>query len=237
MISTFESLYQRAAQEHVTAIASSGDTGSTNADLNFDLYPYPAVGYPASSPWVTAVGGTSLYADDQGNYQYETVWGEPVGPFGYCGAGGGGVSQVFGQPAYQRTLPRTIQGTLAGHRGMPDVSWIADPCQGILIYLSFLPDAGWYFIGGTSEGAPQWAGVVADLDELTHHSLGFMNPLLYTLAPLPFGGFHDVTIGSNADLDTTVPGYDARSGWDLATGFGSPDVKRLARLIQLASRG
>ena len=238
VIATFESLYARAALQHVTAITGSGDTGSTNYDLNFDLYPFPVVAYPATSPLVTSVGGTSLYADDQGNYQSETVWGEPVGPFGYCGAGGGGVSQLFSQPAYQRLLPRTIQGQLAGHRGMPDLSWIADPCQGILTYNGFIPGGeGWYFIGGTSEGAPQWAGVVADLNQMVHHPLGFMNPTLYALGFLHVGGFHDVTIGSNADLDTTVPGYDARPGWDLATGFGSPDLKRLARLVALSPAG
>ena len=95
----------------MTAIASSGDTGSTNADLNFDLYPMPVVGYPASSPWVTSIGGTSLYADDQGNYQYETVWGEPTGPFGYCGAGGGGVSQLFAQPALPAVAAADDSGT------------------------------------------------------------------------------------------------------------------------------
>ena len=231
VIDSFEALYTRAVQQHVTVLASSGDTGSTNYDLNMNLYPMPVVGFPASSPLVTSVGGTSLYADDQGNYQSETVWGSPVGPFGYCGAGGGGVSQVFGEPLYQRLVSRSQQALLGNHRGIPDVSWLADPCQGILTYNSFIPGGeGWYFIGGTSEGSPQWAGLVADLNQLAHRPLGFLNPYLYELGVL-HAGFHDVTVGNNADLDTTVPGYDAVPGWDLATGWGSPNIGQMLRRI------
>jgi len=237
VISDFEALYARAAAQNVTVLASSGDTGSTNYDENFDLYPYPVVGFPASSPLVTSVGGTSLYADTQGNYQSETVWGSPTGPFGYCGAGGGGVSQVFSEPLYQHFVWGPQQALLANHRGIPDVSWIADPCQGILTYNGFIPGGeGWYFIGGTSEGSPQWAGLVADLNQLARHPLGFLNPLLYSLGAL-HTGFHDVTVGNNADLETDVPGYDAVTGWDLATGWGSPNVPLLLRRIALSASG
>jgi subtilase family serine protease len=231
VLGTFEGLYARARGMHVTVLASSGDTGSTNYELNGDLYPTRVVGYPASSPSVTAVGGTSLFADTSGNYQYETVWGSPVGPYGYCGATGGGVSQTFTEPSYQRGLPGATQSALGGHRGIPDISWLADPCNGILLYLSFIPGAeGWYFIGGTSESAPQWAGLVADLDQLAGRPVGFLNPYLYALGASHVG-FHDVTIGNNADLETSVPGYDAGPGWDLATGWGSPDVGSLLRGI------
>ena len=234
---TFEALYQRAAAQHVTVLASSGDDGSSDVDENLNPYPFPVVGYPASSPWVTSVGGTSLYADLNGKYQYETVWGEPLGPFGYCGAGGGGISQHFSEPGYQRLiLSSSTQSMLAGHRGVPDVSWLADPCQGILTYNGFLGDPsqrGWYFIGGTSEGSPQLAGVVADVDQRAHHPLGFLNPYLYLLGAPRAGFFHDVTIGSNADLETSVPGYDAGTGWDAATGWGSPNARLLKALATI----
>ena len=88
MIDTFQALYAQAVQQHVTVLASSGDTGSTNYDLNFDLYPMPVVGFPASSPLVTSVGGTSLYADDHGNYQSETVWEARSVPSGTAGPAG-----------------------------------------------------------------------------------------------------------------------------------------------------
>jgi subtilase family serine protease len=64
-----------------------------------------------------------------------------------------------------------------GFRGIPDISYNADPFTSILVYLSFIPgQAGYYFIGGTSEGSPQWAGIIADADQMAGHPLGFLNP-------------------------------------------------------------
>jgi subtilase family serine protease len=231
VFNSFEALYARAAVQKVTVLASAGDTGSTNYDLNFDLYPFPVVGFPASSPLVTAVGGTSLTADTSGNYQSEVVWDGD-------GATGGGVSQVFTEPAYQLTLPRGAQATLHGHRGIPDISWNADPDTPILIYLSFLgPDAaGYYTIGGTSEGSPQWAGVVADMNQLLGHPIGFLNPYLYALGPLNgfTGVYHDITVGNNGFAG--VPGYPATPGWDASTGEGTPNVGRLVHAIAALAR-
>jgi subtilase family serine protease len=222
----FERLYARAAAGHVTVLASTGDSGSANPDVNGNLYPFPTVIFPASSPLVTAVGGTSLEADTSGNYQSETVWNDAQG----FGATGGGISQVFGEPLYQRLLPRTTQRLLARHRGIPDVAWNADPTTPILIYLSFFgPDAeGYYGIGGTSAGAPQWAGLVADLNTLLGRPIGFLNPYLYVLGRTG-QLFHDITVGDNAFAG--VPGYAAGPGWDAATGWGSPDIGQLFRGI------
>ena len=103
----FNDFYKQAGQEGVTFFASSGDSGSSNVDINGNTYPFPTVGFPASSPYVTAVGGTSLYASATGNYQSETVWDEVA--LG-AGAGGGGISQVFKEPAYQKAnLPASVQ--------------------------------------------------------------------------------------------------------------------------------
>jgi subtilase family serine protease len=218
---SFERLYTSAALRHVTVLASAGDDGSANVDVNMNPYPFPTVIFPASSPLVTAVGGTSLYADTSGNYQSETVWNEGIDG----GATGGGVSQTFAEPLYQRLLPSSAQRALGGHRGIPDISWNADPFTSILVYVSFLgPDqAGYYFIGGTSEGAPQWAGLVADLNQLIHRPIGFLNPYLYLLGVTGHGrGFHDITVGNNAF--NGVPGYSAAPGWDLTTGWGTPNI-------------
>ena len=147
----------------VTVLASTGDFGSSNFELDLStFYPFPTVNFPASSPLVTAVGGTSLTADTSGNYQSETVWNSGGG------AGGGGISQFFGEPLYQRLLPSSDQKLLGSHRGIPDIAWNADPSTAILIYLSFFGPsaAGYYIIGGTSEGSPQWAGLVADVNQL-----------------------------------------------------------------------
>ena len=227
----FESTYARAAARGVTVLASTGDNGTANPKTNgTSFYPFPTVDFPASSPLVTAVGGTTLTADASGDYKSETVWNSDGG------GTGGGVSQKFGEPFYQRLLPGSDQTLLAGKRGIPDVSWDADPNSPVLIYLSFFgrSNAGYYTIGGTSVGSPSWAGLVADLDQFTRHPLGLLNPYLYVLGA--FGiGFHDVTVGNNGV--NGVPGYNATPGWDAATGFGSPDIGQFFGDIAFLSRG
>ena len=180
--------------------------------------------FPASSPLVTAVGGTSLYADTNGKYQLETVWNNGLG------AGGGGESQQFSEPLYQKLLPNSAQKALRNYRGIPDVAYNADPNTPILIYVGFFPnpnDNGYYFIGGTSEGSPQWAGIIADANQLAGHPLGFLNLKLYSLAALVGQSqfFHDITIGNNSF--NGVPGYAATAGWDLASGWGTPNLGKL----------
>jgi len=220
----FERFYQDAAQQKVTVLASAGDGGSANAEIDGTYYPFPTVIFPASSPLVTAVGGTSLYVDSSGNYQSEIVWNNSIG------AGGGGVSQQFSEPLYQKLLLNSAQKTLGNHRGIPDVAYNADPTTPILVYVGFFPDPnddGYYFIGGTSEGSPQWAGIIADANQLAGHPLGFLNPNLYSLAALVGQSqfFHDITIGNNGFAG--VPGYSATTGWDLASGWGTPNLGRL----------
>ena len=123
-----------------------------------------------------------------------------------AGAGGGGISRIFQTPDYQKqSLSPNARSALAGHRGVPDVSFNADPINSaILVYISAgasvgIP-AGYYLIGGTSEGAPSWAGIVADLNQYAGAPLGFLNPALYALGGRglfhDFG--HDVTVGNNS---------------------------------------
>jgi subtilase family serine protease len=219
----FERFYEDAAQQNVTVLASAGDSGSANLETNATTYyAFPTVIFPASSPLVTAVGGTSLYADTSGNYQSETVWNNSIG------AGGGGVSQQFPEPLYQKLLLNSVQKALRNYRGIPDVAYNADPNTAILVYAGFLPGAaGYYFIGGTSEGSPQWAGIIADANQLAGHPLGFLNLKLYSLVALVGQSqfFHDITIGNNSF--NGVPGYAATTGWDLASGWGTPNLGKL----------
>jgi subtilase family serine protease len=224
VIAEYEAFYARAAAENVTVLAAAGDTGSANVESDsVTFYTFPTVNFPASSPLVTAVGGTSLMADTSGNYQSETVWNDG------SGAGGGGISQIFQEPFYQLfSLPKHVQTELGGKRGIPDVSYHADCVNFILVYVGFLPGAeGYYFICGTSEGSPQWAGIVADLNQYAGRPLGFLNPTLYAVGALGgFGQFgRDITVGTNAFLG--VPGYSAARGWDPATGWGTPNLVEL----------
>src|SRR5690349_10781466 len=140
----FQKLYQRAAAEHVTVLAGAGDSGTSNVDTDGNIYDFPTVLFPASSPFVLAVGGTTLQADSSGLFS-GIVWNDQNG------VTGGGTSQMFGQPAYQRGLSPAIDQQLAGHRGLPDVVANADP---VYIYVGFYSDPannGFYTNGGTSE--------------------------------------------------------------------------------------
>jgi subtilase family serine protease len=235
VIAAYNEFYRLAAAQGVTVLAAAGDGGSQNAATYSETlgaatsyYTFPTVNFPASSPWVTGVGGTALYLDANDDYLYETVWNDnSIG----AGAGGGGISQLFAEPFYQLfTLPPRMQRQLGGHRGVPDVSYNADDANSaIFVYLSFLgpANAGYYLIGGTSEGSPQWAGIVADLNQRAGFPLGFLNPRLYAIGGLgQFSHYgRDITLGNNAYGG--VPGYNAGPGWDLATGWGTPDLSQL----------
>jgi subtilase family serine protease len=178
---------------------------------------------------VTSVGGTNLTLDSSGGYISESVWNDPG-----CCAGGGGISQLYQEPLYQElSLPPATQSVLGGMRGVPDVSYNAEGGdEFILVYASFpgLP-AGYYGVGGTSEGSPQWAGIVADLNQYSGKPLGFLNPAIYAAGGL--GLFNqigrDITSGNNAlqDVPGAAPGYSAGPGWDPASGWGTPNLSKL----------
>jgi len=87
---------------------------------------------------------------------------------------------------------------------------------------------GWYVVGGTSSGSPQWAGLIAIADQMAGADLGYINPALYQLASNPSqyaNDFYDVTAGNNQT--SSIPGYSASPGWDAVTGLGSPNVANL----------
>jgi subtilase family serine protease len=229
VVAAYDKLYAKAVLKHITVLASAGDDGSSNPTLQGPFYPFPTVGFPASSPLVTAVGGTNLTLDSSGNYISEQVWNDPG-----CCAGGGGISQLYQEPVYQLTsLPEATQSMLGGMRGVPDISYNAEVYyESILVYASFpgLP-AGYYGVGGTSEGSPQWAGIVADLNQYAGRPLGFLNPAIYAAGGLGLLSEigQDITVGNNALQGVTgaAPGYDAGPGWDPASGWGTPNLSNL----------
>ena len=207
-------LMQGAAQGQ-TMFASSGDTGSFCSVGTPNGVPagVPEVEYPAASPYVVAVGGTTLVTTAAGSYQGEVSW--------Y--AGGGGISTFEAAPAWTSG----VQPTSAVRRGVPDVAMDGDPNTGMSIYTA---STGATAIGGTSLSSPLAAGVWARMIQ-THGALGFAAPRLYhefsataagspllAVPPtIPHGGFHDVIAGANG-LYTTLPGYDYN------TGLGTLDV-------------
>jgi subtilase family serine protease len=173
----------------VAFFASSGDNGA-------------GVSWPAVSPSVVGVGGTSLELLANGTLVSESAW--PLS--------GGGVSAYETQPAYQKSysVPKAN-----GMRAVPDVSYNADPASGYAVYKTTGSSKnGWYTVGGTSAGAPQWAAVYA----LGHSaSLGVMYADKASSGTLKF--FRDIASGSNG----TCKYYcDARKRYDYVTGLGSP---------------
>jgi len=248
-IDAWEKAFAKARRKQVTVLASSGDEGSTvteERDANAYVYAFRNVSYPASSPQVTAVGGTNLrygedgHADPAGAYLGERVWNDEAQ--GIAGVGGGGVSVLFPEPEYQRGLPDSVRRALGGFRGLPDVAYNAGVVGGVVAYVGFpgVTD-GYYVFGGTSAGPPQWAGIVSDLNEGLGRPSGFLNRRLYQLGRLGVtaGLFHDVTRGNNGfcyalyptGAEGCVPGFSAEPGWDLATGYGTPNFGRLGRLL------
>lgn len=225
LMKSFDAFYQQAAADNVTVFSATGDTGAANPDNNGKYYPFATVNFPASDPNLTAVGGTVLTASVLGKFQYETGWTRS----------GGGVSQYWPEPTWQRQLNPTVQNILKNHRGLPDVSYNADQNKPIVIYQSFPPQkAGYYTISGASEGPPQWSGIIADGNQYAGHPLGFLNQYLYELGVNGQTVYHDSTVGNNTYHHVT--GYSCMPGWDPVTGWGSPQSTNLIlQLIQLES--
>lgn len=210
-------LKQATTQNGMTFFEGSGDNGATDfADLQgTKLSPVATTNFAPDDPWVTGVGGTSLLR--QGSTTSEVAWP----------GSGGGFSQFFSEPSYQKLLPVSVQAILKGRRGVPDVSGDADPLTGLVFY-----EAGtWILAGGTSASTPLWAGLMAIADQMAGKGLGFINAALYKLAASNryAADFHDITQGNNSvhTHNVNVPGYSATTGWDPITGLGSPDAENL----------
>ena len=172
----------------VTFVTSSGDTGAPTS-------------WPASSPNVVAVGGTTLTTKLDGTWTDESAW---------SGSGGG---------------PSQIEGTFA-----PDVAYNADPNTGFAVYDSTddgQGNVGWGTIGGTSAGAPQWAALFSIVAQgRAYNGLGSLdgpNQSLDGIYTMPQSNFHDIVTGSN--------GYPAHTGYDLVTGRGTPLAQKVVPFL------
>jgi subtilase family serine protease len=208
---------EQTRKQHVTVVASSGDTGAIS-----DNGPPRQVSLPASDPLVLAAGGTTLDATwATGTYHGEMAWNEGAE------ASGGGYSSLFPRPAYQDGIAR-----IGATRGVPDVAANADSATAMALDIS---GGGLYPAQGTSAAAPLWAGVIALADQQAGRHLGFINPALYAIArgPAYHQAFHDVTTGDNSVIWPTgvYTGYTAGPGWDPVTGWGSPDAQYLVPLL------
>lgn len=195
----YDSHFQRSG---IVYVASSGDNGS-------------GMSWPASSPYVLSVGGTTLHADSTGGYVSESAWS----------GSGGGTSSYESRPSYEDIW----QAVVGSHRGSPDVSWNADPNTGVAVYdsTSYSGQKGWFQVGGTSFGAPCWAAIIALADQGRSTPLTNFQAIanLYQLAGTTGSSgytndYYDISAGSNG-------GYSAQAGYDLVTGIGSPKADNL----------
>ena len=190
----------------VTFVAAAGDSGGFAPDAQGQPTTTPGVLYPAASPNVLAVGGTTLQLNADNTYNSETAWS----------GGGGGTSIYETQPSYQQGVQQT------GKRTIPDISFVADPNTGVAIYDTYNNTDGsgpWVDIGGTSLAAPAWAGLIAIANQgrvlagaSTLDGRSQTMAALYAFAPTDF---NDITSGSNGV-------FKAGPGYDETTGLGTP---------------
>ena len=209
----YTAIQDRALALGMSHFVSSGDSGAFTCGVDQEA----ASSFPATLPTLTAVGGTSVFESKEGLYFKEYAWGSPLDETG----GGGGASQFYAAPDYQKNVSQSIA---RGLRQVPDVSADADPMTGFHIIFGGREGQA----GGTSAAAPLWAATIAlinqDLKKKGLREVGFANPAIYwmgdNLAKLNPKPFHDVTVGNNL-------GFPATTGWDFATGWGSMDATAL----------
>lgn len=242
-------LFEEAAAQGQTIVSASGDEGSEDCNGETGLFGFDgslAVDDPSSQPFVTGVGGTTMSAI--GPRPTEQVWNSGAASLlGSSGAGGGGESSFWGMPAYQAGAPSFLHVRKSSVRESPDVSADADPDDGYLIYWNGSGDAGlgqpvgWQGIGGTSAAAPVWAAAIALINASTQCNgavVGFANPALYKAAARAYGqDFNDITQGNNDFTATNGGEYAAGTGFDMASGLGTPNASALTgTLCQHATR-
>jgi subtilase family serine protease len=245
-----DNLFAVAAGAGISVFAAAGDTGSAGCSLdgNSGALPLLAVNDPASSQWVTAVGGTNLVLDARNRIRQEFTWNE--GSKGVSGGGGGLSILATSRPWYQ-------QGTkgfraLGLTRALPDIAALADFMPGYSVYCTAegsctskdLPEGGWQPIGGTSAATPLMAGLVTlvsqKLRKQGRKPIGFANPLFYKLGKsrARHSVFRDIVAGNN-DTGAAIPPAqggtgplgccDTDKGFDLASGWGSVKATGLAK--------
>lgn len=226
--------YKHAREAKMSVFVSSGDSGAAGV-FNGVIQRVPQ--YPATSSFVTTVGGTALRFGTPtnaapaapcpncpggiaGTYQSESVWDERGG------AGGAGVSAFFELPNFQQHLPKANLSAIGGNRAYPDVAYHAAAAGGVIVHIGTIAPAAnaFFLVSGTSSGTPQWAGLAAIADQIAGHPLGELNKKLYRLGRQGALNalMHDITVGN--DNFAGVLGFPAAKSWDQVTGWGSPNA-------------
>jgi len=266
----YDATFKRGLAKHDTFFSSAGDTGSVGVVRSHRASTTGTareVSYPNVSPYVTSVGGTQVqsgwtwnptqdkpFLDTGARNPAYWSWNaggstEPVWNESWAGiATGGGLSTVYGRPAYQDP----VAGVVGSQRGVPDVAWNAAVNGGVLVYHSYFPtiegNPAWGVFGGTSASSPQVAAVTATANQARSAAgkapIGNLNEVIYgpnfgrtvafsDVVPRIYGTAPSGDLKNNRIWDTAsdgfvtpdpVPGYPTRDGYDLTTGWGSPHV-------------
>lgn len=221
--------FHDATMQGVTICIASGDTGSSSKvggnpsawGYSFSADNKAHVQFPGSSPWVLAVGGTTI-GNVNGSSFDEYVWNDPAsGDPSNWGTTGGGISDFFDLPSYQdnASVPKSVNDNTHVGRGVPDVAGDASINSG---YANIVLAGGTFTGNGTSGSSPLWAGFIAVINAAFGENLGFVNPILYTVGT---GMCTDIVPGAGPtdNSNSGITGYPAGTGWDACTGWGSPN--------------
>jgi subtilase family serine protease len=209
---TQDQIFQTAVAQGQMFSISSGDSGAYECGATGGK----AQSYPAVSPYVMAIGGTTLSTTNGNTWSGETVWS--CSSPSTCqqtssGGAGGGPSLTENAPSWQTAAG--VLGT-STKRGVPDISFDAAPSSGALVLVQGQNEQ----VGGTSLAAPIWTGFWSRIQSANGNSLPFPAATIYQGAATHSTWFHDVTSGNQ--------GYAAGTGWDYASGYGSVQVANLA---------
>jgi pseudomonalisin len=218
-----DQIFATAVAQGQTFSVSSGDEGAY--ECNNRGYPDGStysISWPASSPNVVAIGGTTLYTNSSGGWASETVWNEGLDGNGKLWASTGGFSSYESLPSWQSGLK--LSPTPAG-RAVPDISFDAAQSTGALVYVNGQIEQ----IGGTSLSSPLFVGFWARIETANGNRIGFPGASLYKSIAATPTLVHDVTSGNNGYGGY---GYKATKGWDYPTGWGTVDIAKLASYIK-----
>jgi hypothetical protein len=224
----------------VTFVAASGDSGAGTI-------------WPATSPYVVGVGGSTLRLNSANNISSETGWGSGSLSF-FFGGSGGGFSQYESLPSYQQSITTTENGfplTSFGKRLSPDVAYDANPSTGFRVLDG--ADGGWFTVGGTSAGAPQWAALIAIADAA--RAAKGLGPLSSTQTLTALYGIYNSTayandfnaitsgstgayqvVNSNNQVIGMIPVAASKNySYNLVTGLGTPKATQLVADLAIST--
>jgi tripeptidyl-peptidase-1 len=248
-VNACNALFAKAAARGVTMSAASGDSGAHGRTDPGCTDPHTRVEFPASSPWITGVGATELENGQTGTVNapicqstlqcatggYEIVASNKVLAFF---SSGGGFSTITARPSWQDSvvkkyltnssaIPPTTDFNTSG-RAIPDVAALG--------HNYYIEMGGVSSVDGTSAATPVWSALVANLNSWRKKNgkpvLGFINPLIYSIAAANPKAFFDVVQGDNTCTESACPcpagtGFYAAPGWDATTGLGTPNYGQI----------